>query len=93
MMGFGATIELQTTKEFKVSGCIGPCMSLNKAGPCVGELEIGEVAMKERMLRDRAARTRGIWAASTPRRRWRSTSECATARSRPFRTAVAACSW
>ena len=48
MMGFGATIELQTTKEFKVSGCIGPCMSLKKAGPCVGELEIGEVAMKER---------------------------------------------
>ena len=35
MMGFGATIELQTTKEFKVSGCIGPCV--------VGELEIGEV--------------------------------------------------
>lgn len=42
MMGFGATIELQTTKEFKVSGCIGPCMSLKKAGPSVGELEIGE---------------------------------------------------
>ena len=43
MMGFGATIELQTTKEFKVSGCIGPCVSQKKAGPSVGELEIGEV--------------------------------------------------
>ena len=42
MMGFGATIELQTTKEFKVSGCIGPCVSQKKAGPSVGELEIGE---------------------------------------------------
>ena len=39
MMGFGATIELQTTKEFKVSGCIGPCVSQKKAGPSVGELD------------------------------------------------------
>ena len=42
MMGFGATIEVQTTKEFKVSGCIGPCISQKKAGASVGELEIGE---------------------------------------------------
>ena len=45
------------------------------------------------LVNDRAARTRGIWVASTPLRRWRSTSKCATARSRPSRIAVAACSW
>ena len=48
MRGFGATIELQTTKEFKVSGCSGPCVSQKKAGPSVGELEIGEVRFSYR---------------------------------------------
>ena len=47
MMGFGASIEVQTTKEFKVSGCIGPCISQKKSGPSVGELEIGEVRLIE----------------------------------------------
>ncbi|KAJ3382722.1 GTPase-activating protein S23, partial [Lobulomyces angularis] len=40
-MGFNATLEVQTTKELKVSGLIGPCVSANKKGPNVGELEIG----------------------------------------------------
>ena len=44
MMGFGATIEIQTTKDFKISGCIGPCISQKKGGPSVGEIEIGEVS-------------------------------------------------
>ena len=47
MMGFGASIEVQTTKEFKVSGCIGPCISQKKSGPSVGELQIGEVRLIE----------------------------------------------
>ena len=40
-MGFGATVEVKTSREFKVAGAIGPCSSLKKAGPNVSETEIG----------------------------------------------------
>ncbi|KAI8837481.1 hypothetical protein BJ741DRAFT_603604 [Chytriomyces cf. hyalinus JEL632] len=40
-MGFNATLEVQTTKELKVCGLIGPAVSNNKKAPCVGETEIG----------------------------------------------------
>ena len=41
-MGFAATLEVLCSREFKVSGAIGPCSSMRKAGPQVGETEIGE---------------------------------------------------
>jgi protein transport protein SEC23 len=40
-MGFGATLEVLTSREFKVAGAIGPMSSLHKKGPNVGETEIG----------------------------------------------------
>jgi protein transport protein SEC23 len=41
-LGFGATLEVLTSREFKVSGAIGPCSSLKKGGPSVSEMETGE---------------------------------------------------
>lgn len=40
-MGFNATLEVQTTREIKVCGLIGPAVSLNKKSACVSETEIG----------------------------------------------------
>lgn len=40
-MGFGATLEVLTSREFKVSGAIGPVTSLGKKGPNVSDLEVG----------------------------------------------------
>ncbi|XP_061407453.1 protein transport protein Sec23A-like [Lethenteron reissneri] len=40
-MAFGAVLEVKTTRELKVSGAIGPCVSLNTKGPCVSENEMG----------------------------------------------------
>ncbi len=40
-MAFGATMEVMTSREFKVSGAIGPCASLNKAGSNVSETVVG----------------------------------------------------
>jgi protein transport protein SEC23 len=40
-MGFNATLEVQTSKELKVCGLIGPAVSCLKKSPCVGETEIG----------------------------------------------------
>nr|XP_061798416.1 protein transport protein Sec23A isoform X3 [Nerophis lumbriciformis] len=40
-MAFAATLEVKTSREVKVSGAIGPCVSLNAKGPCVSENEIG----------------------------------------------------
>jgi protein transport protein SEC23 len=40
-MAFNATLEVQTTKELKVCGLIGPAVSAEKKGPSVGETEIG----------------------------------------------------
>uniref|UniRef100_A0A3P8XBM7 Protein transport protein SEC23 n=1 Tax=Esox lucius TaxID=8010 RepID=A0A3P8XBM7_ESOLU len=36
-MAFGGTLEVKTSRELKVSGAIGPCVSLNAKGPCVSE--------------------------------------------------------
>ena len=36
-MGFNATLEVQTSRELKVCGLIGPATSANKKAPCVGE--------------------------------------------------------
>ncbi|XP_049596991.1 protein transport protein Sec23A isoform X1 [Syngnathus scovelli] len=40
-MAFAAALEVKTSREVKVSGAIGPCVSLNTKGPCVSENEIG----------------------------------------------------
>ncbi|XP_037098235.1 protein transport protein Sec23A isoform X1 [Syngnathus acus] len=40
-MAFAAALEVKTSREVKVSGAIGPCVSLNAKGPCVSENEIG----------------------------------------------------
>lgn len=40
-MGFNATLEVQCTKELRVSGLIGHAVSANKKSSCVGETEIG----------------------------------------------------
>mmetsp|Transcript_56435 Transcript_56435/g.85339 ORF Transcript_56435/g.85339 Transcript_56435/m.85339 type:complete len:109 (-) Transcript_56435:327-653(-) len=41
-MGFAAKIDVLVSKDLKVCGAIGPCTSLKKGGPMVGELEIGQ---------------------------------------------------
>jgi len=41
-MAFGATMEVLTSREFKVSGAIGPVSSLGKKGPNVSDLEVGK---------------------------------------------------
>ncbi|CAL9152358.1 unnamed protein product [Musa hybrid cultivar] len=40
-MNFDATIEIVTTKEVKICGALGPCMSLRKKNNSVSEKEIG----------------------------------------------------
>ncbi|XP_052698712.1 protein transport protein Sec23A-like isoform X1 [Crassostrea angulata] len=40
-MGFGATVEVKTSRELKVSGAIGPCVSLGVKGPSVSDTEMG----------------------------------------------------
>jgi protein transport protein SEC23 len=41
-MGFGATLEVHTSREFKVSGAIGAATSLKRAGNNVSSTEVGE---------------------------------------------------
>lgn len=42
-MGFAATLEVQTSPEYKICGAIGPCTSLHKKeSPCVSASELGE---------------------------------------------------
>jgi protein transport protein SEC23 len=41
-MGFNATLEVHTSREYKVSGAIGACTSLKRAGINVSETEVGE---------------------------------------------------
>uniref|UniRef100_A0A7S2I581 Protein transport protein SEC23 n=1 Tax=Helicotheca tamesis TaxID=374047 RepID=A0A7S2I581_9STRA len=41
-MAFAASLEVLTSREFKVSGAIGPVSSLNKKGPNVSDIEIGK---------------------------------------------------
>uniref|UniRef100_A0A8C3M4M7 Protein transport protein SEC23 n=1 Tax=Chrysolophus pictus TaxID=9089 RepID=A0A8C3M4M7_CHRPC len=40
-MAFGANLEVKTSRELKIAGAIGPCVSLNVKGPCVSENELG----------------------------------------------------
>jgi len=40
-MAFSANLEVKTSKELKVQGCIGPCTSLGVKGPSVSETELG----------------------------------------------------
>ena len=40
-MGFGASIEVISSREVKISGAIGPCASMEKKSPQVAEKEIG----------------------------------------------------
>jgi protein transport protein SEC23 len=35
-------MEVIVSRDYKVSGAIGPCTSLKRAGPSVSETEIGE---------------------------------------------------
>ena len=41
-MAFAATVEVVTSREFKVQGAIGPCKSLNKKGENVSEVAVGQ---------------------------------------------------
>lgn len=40
-MAFGASLEVKTSRELKISGAIGPCTSMNVKGPAVSDTEIG----------------------------------------------------
>nr|CAD7447058.1 unnamed protein product [Timema bartmani] len=40
-MAFNGTLEVKCSREVKVSGAIGPCVSLNVKGPAVSDTEIG----------------------------------------------------
>uniref|UniRef100_A0A7N9AQ47 Protein transport protein SEC23 n=1 Tax=Mastacembelus armatus TaxID=205130 RepID=A0A7N9AQ47_9TELE len=40
-MAFGGILEVKTSRELKVCGTIGPCVSLNSKGSCVSENEMG----------------------------------------------------
>ncbi|XP_049804663.1 protein transport protein Sec23A isoform X2 [Schistocerca nitens] len=40
-MAFNGTLEIKTSRELKVSGAIGPCVSLNMKSPSVSDTEIG----------------------------------------------------
>lgn len=41
-MAFAATLEVQTSPEFKVCGAVGPCTSLKKTSASVSKHEVGE---------------------------------------------------
>jgi protein transport protein SEC23 len=41
-MAFNGTLEVKTSREFKVCGAIGPCASLGKKSTCVAENVIGQ---------------------------------------------------
>ncbi|XP_037804576.1 protein transport protein Sec23A-like isoform X1 [Penaeus monodon] len=40
-MAFNATLEVKTSRELKIAGALGPCVSANEKGPNVAETEIG----------------------------------------------------
>uniref|UniRef100_A0A7M4ETA1 Protein transport protein SEC23 n=1 Tax=Crocodylus porosus TaxID=8502 RepID=A0A7M4ETA1_CROPO len=40
-MAFGASLDVKTSRELKIGGAIGPCISLNAKGPYVSENELG----------------------------------------------------
>ena len=66
MMGFSATLEVLTSKDYKISGAIGPCVSLQKKGPCVGDMEIGEVCLSLSLYCPSMVPIVGTWAVWTP---------------------------
>jgi protein transport protein SEC23 len=41
-MAFGASLEVMTSREFKISGAIGPVVSMHKPGPTVSDMEVGK---------------------------------------------------
>ena len=42
-MGFNVNVEIKTTRELKVAGALGPCISMGKKGPNVSDNEIGRL--------------------------------------------------
>ena len=40
-MSFGANVEIKTSRELKVQGCIGACVGLGTKGACVSDNELG----------------------------------------------------
>jgi protein transport protein SEC23 len=44
-MGFAAQLDVQTSREFKITGAIGPCNSLQEANASVSDTEVGEGAL------------------------------------------------
>lgn len=40
-MGFNGTLDIKTSRELKLQGLIGPCVSANKKGFNVAETTIG----------------------------------------------------
>uniref|UniRef100_A0A646QFP1 Protein transport protein SEC23 n=1 Tax=Hemiscolopendra marginata TaxID=943146 RepID=A0A646QFP1_9MYRI len=40
-MAFNGILEVKTSREVKVSGAIGPCVSMNIKSPCVSDSELG----------------------------------------------------
>ncbi len=40
-MGFNATFEVKCSRELKISGIIGPCVSLNRKDGTVSDFAIG----------------------------------------------------
>ncbi|XP_045600749.1 protein transport protein Sec23A isoform X3 [Procambarus clarkii] len=40
-MAFNATLEVKTSRELKIAGALGACVSANEKGPNVAEMEIG----------------------------------------------------
>ncbi|CAH0728553.1 unnamed protein product, partial [Brenthis ino] len=40
-MAFNGTLEVKCSRELKVTGAIGSCVSLNVKGPCVSDQEVG----------------------------------------------------
>lgn len=40
-MAFGANVEIKTSKELKIQGCIGSCISVGAKSPSVSESELG----------------------------------------------------
>ena len=66
MMGFSATLEVLTSKDYKISGAIGPCVSLQKKGPCVGDMEIGEVCLSFSFYGSSMVPIAGTWVVWIP---------------------------
>ena len=40
-MAFNASLEVKCSRELKVSGAIGACVSMDKKDSCISEVEIG----------------------------------------------------